>query len=31
MAPAVAKLAEESPAEFMARDLVMANETIQRL
>lgn len=31
MAPAVAKLAVESPAEFMARALVMANETIQGL
>lgn len=31
MAPAVAKLAVEFPAEFMARALVMANETIQGL
>lgn len=31
MAPAVAKLAVESPAEFMARALVMANETIAGL
>lgn len=31
MAPSVAALAVESPAEFMARALVMANETIQGL